>query len=159
MQYGICHLSIVPLRKESSDESELVSQILYGEHFKVLEQRKKWSLVRLDFDKYEGWIDNKQFQLITKEEFEAISKKEAVYSSDLIEFIGDAEAQLYPIPLGSSLHNLDLLDHSYDGNVLQGKQGKSNLINTALLYLNSPYLWGGKTPFGLDCSGFTQMVL
>jgi hypothetical protein len=158
MQYGICHLSIVPLRKESFDESELVSQILYGEHFKVLEQQKKWSLIRVDFDKYEGWIDNKQFQLITKEEFESISNKEAVYSSDLIEFIGDAEAQLYPIPLGASLHNLELLNHSHDGNIMYGKQKKSNLINTALLYLNSPYLWGGKTPFGIDCSGFTQMV-
>jgi uncharacterized protein YgiM (DUF1202 family) len=59
MQYGICHLSIIPLRLEPSDPSELVSQVLYGEHFKVLEVRKNWVRIRLAFDKYEGWIDHK----------------------------------------------------------------------------------------------------
>jgi len=60
MQYGICNLSIVPLREFPQDTSELISQVLYGEHFKVLERRKKWSRIRLAYDKYEGWIDNKQ---------------------------------------------------------------------------------------------------
>ena len=158
MQYGICHLSIVPVRIEAADQSELVTQLLYGEHFQVLEQRKKWSRIRIAFDNYEGWIDNKQFQLITKDEFESISNKEAIYSSDLIEFVGDHEDQLYPIPLGASLHNISLLEHAHDGNVITGQQEKSHLINSALQYMNSPYLWGGKTPFGIDCSGFTQMV-
>ena len=61
MQYGISHLSIVPLRLEAADTSELVSQVLYGDCFKVLELRKKWSKIRLAFDNYEGWIDNKQY--------------------------------------------------------------------------------------------------
>ena len=56
MQYGICNLSIIPLRFEPADPSELVSQVLYGEHFKILEQRKKWSRIRLAFDNYEGFI-------------------------------------------------------------------------------------------------------
>ena len=64
MQYGICNLSIIPLRIEPADTSEMVSQILYGEHFKVLEIRKNWTKVRLAFDKYEGWIDTKQYILI-----------------------------------------------------------------------------------------------
>ena len=67
MQYGICNLSIVPLRLESDDTSEMVSQVLYGDTFKILEQRKKWSRIRLAFDKYEGWIDNKQyFEILSK---------------------------------------------------------------------------------------------
>ena len=61
MDYGICNLSIVPLRSEPSNKAELVSQIVFGEHFKVLETRKEWSKIRLAFDKYEGWIDNKQY--------------------------------------------------------------------------------------------------
>ena len=61
MQYGICNLSIVPLRLEPGDNNELVSQLLYGDCFKILEKRKFWSRIRLTFDKYEGWIDNKQF--------------------------------------------------------------------------------------------------
>ena len=64
MQYGICNLSIVPLRLESDDTSEMVSQVLYGDTFKILEQRKKWSRIRLAFDKYEGWIDNKKYLLL-----------------------------------------------------------------------------------------------
>ena len=61
MDYGICNLSIVPVRAEASDSSEMVTQVLYGEHFKILEMRKKWSYIRTAFDKYEGWIDNKQY--------------------------------------------------------------------------------------------------
>ena len=59
MQYGIAHLSTVPLRDNPADTSEQTSQVLYGDFFKVLEVRKKWSKIRLAFDKYEGWIDNK----------------------------------------------------------------------------------------------------
>ena len=69
MQYGICHLSIVPLRFESSDKSELVSQLLYGDHFKIIEKRKHWSKIRLAFDSYEGWIDNKQYQEIDENQY------------------------------------------------------------------------------------------
>jgi len=158
MQYGICNLSIVSLRLESSDKSELVSQILYGEWFKVLEQKKLWSKIRLAFDNYEGWIDNKQFKHITEEDYKKLNNETHMLSKDLIEFIQDETKQLYAIPLGSYLNGLNLLKHSFDGEIKTGKKNKKNLINTALLYLNSPYLWGGKTPFGIDCSGFTQMV-
>jgi len=158
MQYGICHLSIVSLRFEPSDKSELVSQVLYGEVFKVIEHRKKWSKIRLAFDKYEGWIDNKQFQLIEKVDYDNLSKAKPTLSSDLVEFVEDISKQLYPIPIGSTLNGLSLLNHSHDGNTTSEINPKSELIKTAFLYLNAPYLWGGKTPFGIDCSGFTQMV-
>ena len=64
MLYGLSYLSVIALRLEASDTSEIVSQVLYGESFKVLEQRKYWSRIRLAIDKYEGWIDNKQFKYI-----------------------------------------------------------------------------------------------
>jgi len=158
MQYGICNLSIVPLKLEPSDTSELVSQVLYGDFFKVLEQRKKWSRIRLDFDKYEGWIDNKQYKEILESDFNTLRKTDAVYSTDLVEFFQDNDDVLYPIALGASLQGLSLLNHVYDGNSTSGKKDKINILNTAFLYINAPYLWGGKTPFGIDCSGFTQMV-
>jgi cell wall-associated NlpC family hydrolase len=60
--------------------------------------------------------------------------------------------------MGSVLSAQSLLNHDFDGEVLIGQQQKNQLIETALLFLNTPYLWGGKTPFGIDCSGFTQMV-
>ncbi|MFK7750027.1 MAG: NlpC/P60 family protein [Kordia sp.] len=157
MQYGICNLSIVPLRAEPSDMSELVSQVLYGEHFKVLEQRKKWSKIRIAFDKYEGWIDNKQYLEITEDIYKEKDKEELILSSDLVEFIRD-ETLLMPIPIGAVLNPLSLLSHQHDGNTVSGVISKENIIKTSYMYLGAPYLWGGKTPFGIDCSGFTQMV-
>ena len=158
MQYGICSLSIIPLRIEPSDKSELVSQLLYGEHFKVLEQRKSWSKIRVAFDNYEGWIDNKQFLEVSEDNYKSLQNSTSKLSIDLVEFIQDEYNELYPISLGSSLNSTSLLNHSYDGNSVEGQYEKDDFIKTAFLYLNAPYLWGGRSPFGIDCSGFTQMV-
>lgn len=158
MQYGICHLSMVPLRIETSDRSELVSQVLYGDFFKILEQRKSWSKIRLAFDNYEGWIDNKQYIEITEDNYTELKKGTPKLVIDLVEFIEDNNTQLHPITLGSSLNGLHMLNHKYDGAFVEGVKAKENIIKSAFLYLNAPYLWGGKTPFGIDCSGFTQMV-
>ncbi|MGK0386276.1 MAG: hypothetical protein ACI849_000885 [Patiriisocius sp.] len=158
MKYGICNLSIVPLRTEAADSSELVTQVLYGEIFKVLESRKKWSRIRLDFDKYEGWIDNKQFVFMEEELHQRFSKQNPILSEDLVDVVSIPNNQMLSIVIGSSLNTLALLNHTFDGLTIDQKFPKKHLIDTALLYLNAPYLWGGKTPFGIDCSGFTQMV-
>ncbi|RNC86351.1 MAG: hydrolase Nlp/P60 [Winogradskyella sp.] len=158
MLYGICNLGIVPMRSEPSDTSELVSQLLYGDCFKVLEKRKKWSRIRVAFDKYEAWIDNKQYLEIEADDYKSITNSKPILSQDLLEFVSDASQNIFTIPLGATLNGLEILNHKFDGNKQSGQQEKSNLINTAFNYLNSPYLWGGKTPFGIDCSGFTQMV-
>ncbi|MFL0352478.1 C40 family peptidase [Xanthomarina sp. GH4-25] len=158
MQYGICNLSIVPLRLEPTDTSELVSQVLYGDYFKVLEQRKSWSKIRLGFDTYEGWIDNKQYLEISEVAYKSIHEEFPILSNNLVEFVEDKELQLYAIPLGASLNGLSLLGHTHEGQVIKERMPKSSILETAFMYLNAPYLWGGKTPFGIDCSGFTQMV-
>ena len=158
MLYGICNLSLVPLRFEASDKSELVSQLLYGDHFKILEKRKNWSKIRLGYDDYEGYIDNKQFVEISEKEFQDLDSSKPIYSADLVEFVQDKNNQLLPVLLGSTLNCLKILDHKFDGNSCNGLKPKNTLIETASLYLNTPYLWGGKSPFGIDCSGFTQMV-
>lgn len=158
MQYGICNLSIVPLRFEPQDPSEMVSQILYGEHFKVLEQRKKWSKIRLAFDNYEGWIDNKQYIEITEEEYKNFDQQSLSLVGDMVDFVSCENNELMPIPLGASLIALDFFKHQYEGTRITEKQSKKNIIDTAFLFLNAPYLWGGKTNFGIDCSGFSQMV-
>jgi len=158
MKYGICNLSIVPLRAEAADSSELVTQVLYGEVFKVLESRKKWSRIRLAYDTYEAWIDNKQFLPIEEENYNNISKQTPIVCEDLVDMVSTQDNQMISIVMGSSLNALDILNHEFEGSSVQEKFAKDNVINTALLYLNTPYLWGGKTPFGIDCSGFTQMV-
>ena len=158
MQYGICPLGIVPIRVEANDASEMVTQVLYGETFKILNQQKKWSKIRIEFDNYEGWIDNKQYQSINEATFKDLITANPLFNYNLLEYVEDDYKQLYPIPLGSQLENLKILKHKYEGHFNQPSQDKNKLVETALRYLNAPYLWGGKTPFGIDCSGFTQMV-
>jgi len=159
MQYGICHLSVVPVRLIAEDSGEMVSQLLYGEHFKVLEQRKFWSRIRIAYDSYEGWVQNNQITLIEKVNYDQIEhSKHRKYSSDLISFIEISDSVLLPIVMGSSVSNTEVLPNNFEGSSIAVKKDKSDLVQTALLYLNTPYLWGGRTPFGLDCSGFTQMV-
>ncbi|WP_333693718.1 C40 family peptidase [Flavobacterium sp.] len=161
--YGICNLAIIPLRNEPNDRSEQVSQLLFGEFFEVLEQQKQWLKIKLHFDQYEGWIDSKQCRFISKSEFTELVTNGEIYSNDLVEFVtGDMES-LLPIPLGSSLSFLNIesvnsTNFKFEGLKTTGIKPKTELLKTAFLYLNAPYLWGGKSPFGIDCSGFTQMV-
>ena len=105
--FGICNLAIIPLRMEPNDRSEIVSQILFGEHFEVLEQLKQWSKIKLQFDDYEGWIDTKQYQAISKDDFKALSQQEIVLNGDLIDYITASNNFLLPIPLGASLSILN----------------------------------------------------
>jgi hypothetical protein len=161
--FGICNLAIIPLRAEPSDRSEIVSQVLFGEHFKVLEELNQWRRIQLHYDNYEGWVDSKQFQIISETAYNTLSKEPIVLNGDLIDYISAPNNTLLPIPLGASLsflnHNdINTAQFEFEGTKAIGVQDKSKLINTAFLYLNAPYLWGGKTPFGIDCSGFTQMV-
>lgn len=161
--FGICNLAIIPLRLDPSDRSETVSQVLFGEHFEILEQMKQWSKIKLQFDDYEGWVDSKQYQIISELEFVQLSKEEIVLNADLLEYITGTNNLLLPIPMGSSVsflnHNeINVAKLTFEGTKLSGIKPKYNLLNTAFMYLNAPYLWGGKTPFGIDCSGFTQMV-
>ena len=161
--FGICNLSIVPLRIEPNDRSDIVSQVLFGEHFEILEQTKKWAKIQLQYDGYLGWIDVKQFNFISELSFIKLSKDIIVLNSDLIEYITAPNNFLMPIPLGASLSclnhdEINISNFGFEGIRINGVKPKTNLINTAFMYLNAPYLWGGKTPFGIDCSGLTQMV-
>ena len=81
MKYGISNLSIVPMRNEATDKSEMVNQVIFGEHFKVLEIRKNWSKIRLAHDSYEGWICNKQNQEISEEEYKKLENDESIMDS------------------------------------------------------------------------------
>ncbi len=161
--FGICNLAIVPIRLESNHRSEMVSELLFGEHFEILEKTKGWIKIKNHFDGYEGWIDEKQYQPISEGDFRLLSSKEMVLNADLIEYISGKDNLLFPIPLGASLSFLDASEINtsefhFEGLKAITQKPKTEILKTAFMYLNTPYLWGGKTPFGIDCSGFVQMV-
>jgi hypothetical protein len=163
MQYGISNLSIVPMRNEAADQAEMVNQILFGEHFKVLEIRKKWSRIRLAHDSYEGWICNKQWVEISEEDYKQLDKDVSTITTDILDIITKDHHQAIAIgsilPFYKSGHALIKNElYQFDGLTTPGFVNKEKLIENALIYLNAPYLWGGRSPLGIDCSGLTQML-
>ncbi len=163
MKYGISNLSIVPMRNDAADQSEMVNQILFGEHFKVLERRKKWSKIRLAHDSYEGWICNKQWVEISEDDYKQLDTDVATITTDILDIITKDQHQ--PIVIGSVLPfyksgyaiiNTEM--YKFEGFTTPGFVKKEKLVENVLMYLNAPYLWGGRSPLGIDCSGLTQMV-
>ncbi len=158
MEYGICHLGMIPLRKENSHRSEMVSQLLYGECYKLIDGKKNWVKIRLEWDGYEGWIYHNQIFKISMENYEKVTTSNLHVSTDLVNYITTKANFLFPVLIGSDLRALDTLEHQFEGEFHLPQKIKKELTTTAYLFLNAPYLWGGKTLLGIDCSGFTQMV-
>lgn len=158
MPYGICHLSVVPLRNSAGDSGELVNQVLFGEHFRILESRKFWSRVQLSHDQSEGWLNNEQFRILEEESFLALEKSEGKFSNELVAHCCGKGSDLTPVLLGASVNGCEPLQLQFEGSACSGEKERASLLDTALLYLNAPYLQGGRSPFGIDAGGFTQMV-
>jgi cell wall-associated NlpC family hydrolase len=157
--YGLCALSVVPVRATADQASEQLSQLLYGDLYKITEYRKEWYKIRVTFDGTEGWIRKNQANPIPKEVYKKNRAiKEPAHAADLIAFVSSNDGHLTPVLLGSVVQHSETLSQKYEGELVRGKLDKTQLVPTALQYLNAPYLWGGKTPFGIDCSGLAQMV-
>jgi hypothetical protein len=167
MKYGICHLSVTPCRIEPSDKSEMVTQLLFGEKVKVYEEKKgSWKRIKTAFDNYDCWVDDKQITIISQEEFEDIDS--SIVTNELVHVVENKQSKfITPILLGSTLPNFNKKtltfgedSFDFDGQTIDTsiKISKDNLVANAMMYIDAPYLWGGRSPFGIDCSGFSQII-
>lgn len=167
LDYGVCRLSVVPVRAESGDKSEQITQLLFGDHYEVLSQTKdkKWLRIKINFDQYEGWMDAKQHHAISQEYYEYLNRAEFKITMDVTSSIlYNKSPQIIligsMIPISSS--ELFKMEEQFAFNGEAKNLGQKRefefLRSAAMKYLNAPYLWGGKSPFGIDCSGFAQMV-
>lgn len=166
MKYGIVYLSVIPGRATDSDKSEIVTQLLFGDVFRILAESKNFIQIKTHYDNYECWICKKQYHSITEGEYSQITNSPYFCTTDLIHII-ENNGSLQPLVQGSSLpffnngaFKIGKKLVKYDGNISVPTQigSKEKIVEDALMYLNAPYLWGGKSPFGIDCSGLTQIV-
>jgi len=165
MEYGICNLGIIPARAEDNDKAEIVTHVLFGEHFTVLEQKEKWLKIKLQHDSYEAWICQKQWMEITHADYDFYSindfpivgnKWATVTNNETGEEIPVSYGAILPSHGGKGNFKLRNQSFTYTGDL--ASFDKADLKKYAKSLLNTPYLWGGRGSFGIDCSGFSQLI-
>jgi hypothetical protein len=162
MEYGISKIAIIPIRAEGSERSEMVSQLLFGETYAVTEWQDKWVKIITSFDDYEGWISRIQFTALSVEDYQKLQQAPSVLTTQLVTPVTkQKDSSIVYLPAGSILPFLDNGNCMINGEefaVSDLSKANNDLMATAKGYLNSPYFWGGRTHFGIDCSGFVQTV-
>jgi cell wall-associated NlpC family hydrolase len=164
MDYAVVAVPAAPVRRKARHQNEMVSQLLFGETVKILKTKGSlWVKVRSLHDGYEGWMAN----TLLKEVDEKTAKRNTEYvAADLLNTILISEKKMH-IPFGSSLAGFadgmgKLKDqpYSFSGNYIKRadmKPGADKVQELTANWLNAPYMWGGRTILGVDCSGFVQV--
>lgn len=156
MEYGIIRWGVISCKAEPSHKAEQINQILFGETYIVEEESSEWLKIKTTFDSYVAWIDKKNHTPLTMDEFQNFSYEKASLTVDLINSVQNKKQNSsINVPIGSSLFTEDS-SFQYAGKL--STKNYSSLIDFAMKFLNTPYLWGGRTPLGIDCSGFVQMI-
>ena len=134
---------VSPMRAENSEKAEMVSQILYGETCEILETEGDFSKIKMDFDGYEGWVNSS----ILKKQNAEISKNLVTQTFGVF----DVEGSRSLLSIGSEVE-------FKTENLVDKNNIRESLVVTAKKFLNVPFLWGGRSFFGVDDSGFVQLL-
>ncbi|MEL7123885.1 MAG: SH3 domain-containing C40 family peptidase [Bacteroidota bacterium] len=167
MKYGICPISVVSIRTAPAHKAEQLSQLLFGETFEVLETKgRQWCKVKCSWDDVEGWVAANQINYITQAAFEAHYNNVAC-SLELFQAVM-GEHEFIGIPLGAQLPEFDGMrlkmggqNFTFSGQAVfqdEIEQPLIFLLKVARRYINAPYLWGGRSPYGIDSDGLIQMI-
>ncbi|MGB1039109.1 MAG: NlpC/P60 family protein [Bacteroidia bacterium] len=140
MDKGICHIAQIPLRGEPRSSAEMVSQLLFGETYSILRTEGEWSLIKMDYDGYEGWLSESSIS-----EYSSTSNR-TVQSGLLLTDLNDIAGGTVISSMGSELNIVDGMNH------------RLYVQDLAKKFLGTPYLWGGRHFSGIDCSGFVQII-
>lgn len=172
-KFGVTHLAQIAMRSLPGHSSEMCSQLLFGDPYQVIEEVDGWMKIKTLDCHYEGWIDAALFNSLHPDDVKAYLKADKYKVTDYLLFIKEFESNVtFPIFMGSTFPypNEEML---ILGNVIfmmelpeernypthpQLSDTQIALIQFASGFLRSPYLWGGRTPLGIDCSGLLQLA-
>jgi gamma-D-glutamyl-L-lysine dipeptidyl-peptidase len=162
MEKYICENVFVPLRSGPSHKSEMLSQVLFGEKYSLVDKSGSWLKIETLFDNYTGWIDMDHQQHSPDEGISCghvLNASLLCYKNDKTKLVLEAGCEIYDPDFEdktfSISKNVYTAGAEFSNKIISISD---SLSDTALRFINSPYIWGGRIPSGIDCSGFTQLV-